>query len=190
MATHGTNASDDQIIALGLIASQLEGAVAMLDDCLAKCPDELWDGRSPRTVAKYPFWMVAYHTLCFLDCYLSPSNAAFVLRTEGEGGYPPLHPKGIAELEEEYPSRRFEREELRRYVRLCVEKLRQVAAAETAATLSATAEFEWLKMNRLELYLYNLRHVAHHTGQLTAFLRRFGVETRWVRAGFADGPRG
>ena len=32
-----------------------------------------WDA----PIAKYPFWMVAYHTLCYVDCYLSPDNAAF-----------------------------------------------------------------------------------------------------------------
>lgn len=35
---------------------------------------------------------------------------------------------------------------------------------------------------RGELHLYNLRHVQHHTGQLSAYLRRIGQVPRWVDA--------
>jgi uncharacterized damage-inducible protein DinB len=54
---------------------------------------------------------------------------------------------------------------------------------ETAATLRGPAGFEWLSFTRSELPLYNLRHVQHHTGQLSAFLRRAKVKTHWQKAG-------
>jgi hypothetical protein len=62
----------------GAFISQFEAALAMLNECLHKCPAEHWDS----LIAKYPFWMVAYHTLCFVDCYLAPSNEAFEFRPD------------------------------------------------------------------------------------------------------------
>ena len=48
----------------------------------------------------------------------------------------------------------------------------------------------WLPFSRLELHLYNLRHIQHHTGQLSAYLRRVVPELaepkklRCVRSGW------
>lgn len=182
---HDPSASDSAAAAVtAALASQLGACLAMIDQCLAACPDDLWDAAPPRVVGSYPFWMVAYHTLCFVDCYLSPGSAAFAPRTRGENAMPPLHPRGLAELEDEFPSRRFERAELRRYVAICAEKVRGTLASETRASLAGASGFSWLAMPRLEAHLYNLRHASHQAGQLTAFLRRFGVETAWVKAGF------
>ncbi len=163
-----------------ILLAQFEAALAMLRQCLERCPPEHWDG----LIAKYPFWMVAYHTLCFDDCYLAPSDAAWVPST-GPGGF---HPAGRAELEEEYPSRRFERDELLRYADFVRDRLRRVLGegteGETAGSLAGPSGFPWLPFTRAELHLYNLRHIQHHTGQLTAFLRRVGVETGWVKSGW------
>lgn len=169
-----------------LVASQFLASLSMLAQCIDKCPDEHWDGVAPNVVGKYPFCMVAYHVLCFADCYLSPSNERFKAeiaeRAVSEGGG--FHPAGMAELEEEYPSRRMERLELRRYVAFCAEKARRSIEAETEQSLAGPSGFTWIPLSRAEGHLYNLRHVAHHTGQLTAFLARMGVETRWVKAGW------
>ncbi len=161
-----------------ILLSQFEAALAMLRECIEKCPAEQWD----EPIAKYPFWQTAYHTLCFVDCYLSASEQAFQPRTA-----PPdcMHPAGIKELADEYPSRRFEQSELLRYVQICLEKLRTVLTTETAAVLDGPSGFSRLPFSRAELHIYNMRHVAHHTGQLGALLRRHGVELRsWVRAGW------
>lgn len=166
------------------IASQFLAAISMLAECVEKCPDEHWDGKPPSVVGEQPFWMVAYHTLCFVDCYLATSNQRF--EAEINERKPGFHPAGMKELSEEFPSRRFERDELRRYVAFCRERITAVLAAETDATLASPSGFYWLDFSRAELHLYNLRHLAHHAGQLTAFLRRMGVETRWVKAGWRE----
>lgn len=157
------------------VIGQFEAALCMLNNCLERCPSEHWDGK----VAKYTFWQVAYHTLCYIDCYLAPSNDAWQ-------PHPTLHPLGRTELEEEYPSRRFTQEELLHYVKLCREKIITAIAAESAETLKGPSGFSHLSIPRAELHLYNLRHVQHHTGQLTAFLRRVGVDTFWVKKGWRE----
>lgn len=163
-----------------IIASQLLASLAMMNQCVQQCPPELWDN-SERTVAKYPFWLVAYHTLCYLDLYLSPGKEVYELRPE-------FHPGGWQEFDDEYPSRTFSQQELLAYIQICREKIATVLGdgpnSETAASLAGPSGFSRLQFTRTELHLYNLRHLQHHTGQLTAFLRRGGVETSWVKAGW------
>ncbi len=38
--------------------------------------------------------------------------------------------------------------------------------------LDADSGFYWLPFNKFELQLYNIRHIQHHTGQLTDRLRQ------------------
>lgn len=174
------------------LAGQLEAALAMLNDCIALCPPEHWDGK----VAKYPFWHVAYHALCFVDCYLSPSEEAFRRSVEsrladaasGADAAPNFHPRGMQELDDEYPSRRFEQPELLAYAAFCRRKIHEVLgdspAAETSAALDGPSGFPWLPFTRAETHIYNARHVQHHAGQLGAFLRRVGVQPGWVKRGW------
>ncbi|MBK9127412.1 MAG: DinB family protein [Phycisphaerales bacterium] len=161
-----------------IVVGQIEAGLSMLAECIHRCPPEHWDA----PVAKYPFWQVAYHTLCFVDVYLSPSDSAWQPQTTGPGGG--LHPRGRAELEAEYPSRRFDRSELLDYVTLCRRKLHDALAAETAESLSGASGFAYRRFSRAELHLYNLRHLQHHAGQLTALLHRIGLGTRWAQSGW------
>src|SRR3954463_3327328 len=154
--------------------SQFEAALRMFDDCVRKCPEAHWDA----LVAKYPFWQVAYHTLCFVDLYLTKNNDSFAFRD--------LHPARELELTAEYPSRRFEKSEIERYVTICREKAAVEIGAETELTLAGTSGFDWLKFPRAEMHLYNMRHIMHHTGQLGACLRRLnaGIDPHWVGSGW------
>lgn len=152
------------------VTAQFEASLCMLNECIEKCPEEHWEG----LIAKYPFWMVAYHALCFTDLRLWPSEEAFRPREE-------FHPKGMAELNEEYPSRKFEKAELLEYAAVCRRMLLEVMPGER---LEAPSGFSGLPITRAELHLHSMRHIQHHTGQLGAYLRRVGVDTGWVRAGW------
>jgi hypothetical protein len=48
----------------------------------------------------------------------------------------------------------------------------ETLAAETADTFQGPSGFPYRPSTRGELHLYNLRHIQHHTGQLSAYLRR------------------
>lgn len=177
-----------------ILASQLEASLCMLHECIVKCPHDHWRSR----IAKYPFWHVAYHTLCFVDCYLSKSNEEFqrllCVRAEENAANPEtnvnFHPAEMNELSEEYPSREFNREELLAYARFCRTKIHEVLgdtpASETADSLQSPSGFSWLPFTRAELHIYNARHVQHHAGQLAAFLRKVGVDTAWVKRGWKE----
>lgn len=158
-----------------ILKSQYEASLSMLNDCIEKCPTAHWDGR----IANYPFWQVVYHALTYADYYLSRNEAAFVPRD--------FHPpqQGDGPFDDE-PAREggFSKLELSQYLFICLQKARDALVAETPESLERPAGFRGRLFSRGELHIYNIRHIQHHTGQLSAYLRRVGEAARWVGAGW------
>ncbi len=160
-----------------ILLGQFEASLCMLNDCVQNCPQEHWDGK----IANYTFWQVAYHTLFFVDLYLSPNEEAFQPRD--------FHPRE-SEFKDGYPSRRFGQRELTEYLAICRQKAVETLASETPESLERQSGFRWLPFSRGEVYLYNIRHIQHHTGQLSAFLRRVdealkdAKAVRWISTGW------
>lgn len=155
-----------------ILLSQFQAALAMLDHCIAACPPDHWD--SP--IAKYPFWLVAYHTLYCTDGYLAPTEDAW-------SPHPIFHPGGRSDIDDEFPSRRFTQPELAAYSTHVRAKASQAVALETPESLAGPSGFTRLTFSRTELHLYNLRHIQHHTGQLSASLHRVQIPVPWVKSG-------
>jgi hypothetical protein len=130
---------------------QFGASIDMLENALKACPDELWD----------KFWYRVYHTLFFLDYYITP---------EPENYLPPP-PFTLAELEYpvKMPERVYDKEELLSYLQHCRQKCHDLITV-------ITPEMRWVDDSRdysiTEILLYNMRHVQHHTGQLNLILRQ------------------
>jgi hypothetical protein len=160
-----------------VLTSQYEASLAMLNQCIGACPPEHWEDK----IAQSTFRWVAYHTLFFTDLYLSPNEHAFQLRD--------LHHRGGDEREP-IACPGLSKDDTLAYVPICREKMRATVAAETAESLAGPSGFSWYKINRGEMHLVNIRHIQHHTGQLSAFLRRVderfqGEKTlRWIGSGW------
>lgn len=160
-----------------VIVSQFEAALAMLNQCIAACPPEHWEGK----VANGTFRWVAYHTLFFADLYLSPSEEAFQRRD--------LHERGGDEAGDE-ATQGLSKEDTLAYVPLVRQKLLETMAAETAESLAGPSGFSWRKFSRAEIHPYNIRHIQHHAGQMSAYLRRMAPEQfpqrslPWIGAGW------
>ena len=56
-----------------IIWQQFGAAIDMLENAMLACPNKLWSNRSQRP----EFWYVTYHTLFWLDLYLSDSVEGF-----------------------------------------------------------------------------------------------------------------
>jgi len=161
------------------LTAQFQAALSMVNQCVTLCPAEHWEGK----IATATFRWNAYHTLFFTDYYLTPGgHSAFELRD--------LHARGGDEREPVMcPG--LSRDDTLAYVSICRQKAIEVLTAETPQSLSSASGFSWLAFSRLELHLYNLRHIQHHTGQLSAYLRRVvptlaqGKGVRWARSGWA-----
>jgi uncharacterized damage-inducible protein DinB len=148
---------------------QYGAAIDMLDNAILACPDELWSDPEQQP----QFWYVAYHTLFFLDFYLS----------ETMDGFAPPPPFGLEELDPKgVITEPFTKDELRRYLRHGRQKCRTFIDAMTDEHASRICTFPWLEISSGDLLLYNMRHVQHHTGQLNLILRqRTNSAPSWVR---------
>jgi len=157
-----------------ILTGQFEAALCMLNDCVRKCPQDRWEGR----IANDTFRQVVYHTLFFVDLYLSPSEAAFQLRE--------CHCQGGDERSGTTPSIGLTKNETLSYLEICREKAVESLASETPESLQRESGFSQLPFSRGELYLSNIRHVQHHTGQLSAYLRTVveDGERWWVKTGW------
>src|SRR5262245_32495577 len=93
-----------------ILTAQFEAVLCMLNDCIRKCPEEHWEGR----IANDTFRQVTYHTLFFVDLYLSPGEAAFGLRD--------LHHRGGDERSSTVPSVGLSKDETLAYLALCRQK--------------------------------------------------------------------
>jgi uncharacterized damage-inducible protein DinB len=161
-----------------IVVAQFEAALAMLNQCVRACPTEHWEGK----IASATFRWVAYHTLFFTDVYLAVGEEAFVLRDLHERGgderAPGLSP-GLSQAE------------TLDYLSICRQKMGDALARETAESLQGPCGFSSRgTMTRGELHIYNIRHIQHHTGQLSAYLRRVTPALRdrkalpWIGSGW------
>lgn len=159
------------------LISQYEAALSMLNQCVAACPAEHWDAK----IGNGPFRWVVYHTLFFTDLYLSPSNEAFELRE--------LHHR-VGDEREDRACLGLQHDEALEYVTICHEKVPIALAGETPESLAGPSGFSWYPIPRGELHLNNIRHIQHHTGQLSAYLRKVNEELadrnalRWIGSGW------
>lgn len=144
-----------------ILWGQFGAAIDTLDRAVAACPEDLWDDRGRRP----EFWYVVYHTLFYLDLYVSGS---------AEGFSPPapftldeLDPAGVM------PPRAYTKRELQAYLRHGRAKCRAAIMGLTDEGARRRCAFAWGdEFGYAELLLYNMRHVQHHAAQLNLLLRQ------------------
>jgi len=154
------------------IQQQFHAAIDMLGNAIEACPDSVWSGQPPRA-----FWYLAFHTLFFLDLYLSECE---------EPRFHPPPPFGLTELAPGSvpPERAYGKDELLGYLEHCRKKLDAVMAGMTEAWVASPCPFDYRAMSNGELLLYNMRHVQHHAAQLNMRLRQeTDSAPRWVSKG-------
>jgi hypothetical protein len=157
-----------------ILTGQFEASLCMLNRCVRKCPPEHWEGK----IANGTFRQVVYHTLFFVDLYLAPNEEAFELRD--------LHHRGGNKRLGAAADSGLTKDETLAYLGICRRKAVETLAAETLESLQGASGFSRLPFSRGELHLYNIRHVQHHTGQLSAHLRRVADDGKgwWIRSGW------
>jgi hypothetical protein len=97
---------------------------------------------------------------------LSPSEHDFTRRE--------FHVRGGDEREDRQ-CEGLSKQETLAYVPICRQKMLESIAAETPESLAGGSGFSWYRITRGNFHVNNIRHVQHHTGQLSAYLRRIGV---------------
>ncbi|HEX7176389.1 MAG TPA: DinB family protein [Pyrinomonadaceae bacterium] len=143
-----------------IIWQQFGASIDMLENALLACPDEMWGERSEQP----EYWYLIYHTLFWLDLYLSGSVE----------GFSPPAPYTLDELDPAgvMPERVYAKEELQTYLRHCRRKCRATIESLTDEKAHQLCVFGRGEVSFAELLLYNMRHVQHHSAQLNLILRR------------------
>lgn len=166
---------------------QFGAAINMLENAIRACPDELWRGRLWINPAERPgyseFWYLAFHTLFWLDLYLSGSVEGFVPPapfTRDE-----LDPAGLL------PGRPYTKYELQTYLEHCRRKCQGTIEDLTEERARRRCQFAWGEVSFVELLLYNMRHVQEHATQLSLLIgQKTGSAPGWVGMAGSTGAEG
>jgi DinB superfamily len=145
---------------------QLGASIDMLIQAIRNCPNYLWD--TPQQ-----FWYKAYHALYWTDYYAS---------TEPEHFLPPS-PFTLSEMDANglMPPCIYSPAELLDYAAQCKQKCKNLIDGLDEQTMQARFVNEYRDYSRLEIILYNMRHIQHHTGQLNTVLRQGNVDAmQWI----------
>jgi uncharacterized damage-inducible protein DinB len=122
------------------------------------------------------FWYLAFHTLFWHDYYMG----------EDERDFAPPAPFTLEEMDPAgvYPDRTYTPLELLAYLEHGRNRCRAAFAVLDEKRAASPSRFPRREMSVLELHLYNLRHLQHHTGQLQLMLRLgAGMAPGWVGRG-------
>ena len=159
---------------------QFGATIDMLDAAVMACPDSLWQERLWRDPPppEFPprfaeFWYVSFHTLVWLDLYLSGVP-------EEEFAPPAPFAQGVLDSAEAAPERPYTREELRGYLASLRQKCRATIEALTDERARRPVSYGWMEdgavVSYAELQLYTMRHVQGHAAELSLFLGQHGVQ--------------
>jgi uncharacterized damage-inducible protein DinB len=154
------------------LRTQYGATIEMLRRAIQACPDDLWDARKE---GRPPFWHVAYHTIFFLDLYSGDSDE---MHKAFRGQ--PFHTKNAQRLDKA-PEPSYTRQQVEGYLETAARKALDAIEGLKPEDLQRRTAFQWLELTVAEMLLYNLRHVAHHVGQLNAVLRAgAGGAAEWI----------
>jgi len=150
-----------------VIWKQFGATIEMLENAIQLCPDRLWDTATQ-------FWYNAYHTLFYLDYYLTLDPDHFA----------PPAPFTLSEMDPSgvLPDKTYSRDELLTYLAYCKNKCHDLIAGLTEdEMILKTWSNPYRTYSIFEILLYNMRHVQHHTAQLNLHLRQ-GIDEapKWV----------
>lgn len=153
-----------------ILWQQFGAAIDMLDDAIELCPDHLWTAvlwDDPDGAEYGQFWFLAYHTLFWIDLYLTGSSEDFVPPA-------PYEWKGL-------PVKPYTKEQIQTYLDHCRRKCQSTIAGLTTERANEICKFEWIEASFVEMQLYCMRHVQEHAAQLSLHLGQKGVAAPdWV----------
>ncbi len=159
------------------IASQFQAALSMMEETVRICPDELWNEQDQAT----PFWRVAYHALFYVNFYLQTTEHDHALWEGAREGYQFLGPAPFPPHEQPKAEQPYTPEEILDFLEFCRDAVDRIVPT---IDLSSPSGFHWLPFDKMELQIYNIRHLQQHVGDLsTILMMRANLETHWVGTG-------
>ncbi len=139
------------------IWSQFGASLDMLENAINMCPEEHWE-------TALDFWYLSYHCLFWTDYYLSTESAQF--EPPKPFSFSEFDPSGMK------PERTYTKTEVLDYLDYCRQKAIRLFKELTVNQMSDP----WINSSKnytlVEILLYNMRHIQHHSAQLNLLLRQ------------------
>ena len=131
----------------------------MLDEIIKLCPDELWNVRTDES----PFWQQLYHTIFYIDFYISESMKSFIR---------PIFAEEKANDLKHIPSEAPPRDQMQDYLEIVKKNCKSAIDNMTPEYLEGKNPFHWTGPTPAHRLIYNIRHAQHHVGWLNSMLAR------------------
>jgi hypothetical protein len=157
-----------------VLGRQYRASLEMLSQAIDKCPESLWHAPN------YPnkFWHIAYHALFFTHLYLHASETEFSPWAKHRPDYQFLGPVPWPPYNRPKIEAPYSKSEILEFHEVC---RGEIEDRVRSLDLASPSGFSWLQFSRMELHLYNMRHLQHHAGQLIDRLRTVGnIGVAWV----------
>ena len=149
-----------------IIWRQFGASIDMLENAIELCPSECWNNDKK-------FWYIAYHSLFWLDYYLTLDPKKFE----------PPSPYTLSEFDPNgaMPNRTYTKEELITYLQYNRYKCKDLISNMTDEIANLRWKNDYKDYPVLEILFYNMRHVQHHAAQLNLLLRQeINDSPKWV----------
>ncbi len=169
------------------LKEQFHAALAMLADCVEKCPDDLWTSPSRKDTdgerfCIRSFWRIAFHGIFFTHLYLAQDEAAFQPWPGRRPGYFDgmwQKPWDIEPFEIPEDAEPTSKSEILEYIAF-VDSILD-ATIDSLDLNSVESGIPWYKnFGKLSHELLTLRHLQGHVGQLSELLMQRDIDTDWI----------
>lgn len=149
---------------------QFGAALDMLKYTINACPDSLWETtiyEDSDDIRYGQFWYVSYHSLVWLDLFLTGSMEGFTPPTPFIRGKLPDTP--------------YTKAQVMTYLQDCRQKAQTIMQSLTTEHAQQVCKFPWMEPTFFELQMYSMRHLQEHTAQLSLVLGKNAVtELDWI----------
>lgn len=163
--------TENQLLSQALI-EQYGAALTMVENAIKNCDQDLWQDSNREIIIS----QVIYHTLFFVDYYLSKD------KSERENFKAKLGDDLMGERTDGMKwDKIYTREELLNYLNDIQFKAHNYFTELTVENLNEESVFEWHGSSVMSSLLYDLRHIMLHIGALHVRLNAVSKEPlKWV----------
>lgn len=169
------------------LKEQYHAGLAMLVDCVRKCPDDLWTAPAasvpePDRPFHRSFWRIAFHTVYFSHLYLDQTVDDFQPWPGRRPGYFEgmwQKPWDVEPFEFPEDAEPASKDEVLAYIEF-VDGLIDPTIDHLDLDRQETGIPWYTNMTKLSHELLNLRHLQGHVGQLSELLMMRGIDSKWI----------
>ena len=157
-----------------IVISQYLATLEMLKRSIERCPQALWND----PVDRNKFWHVVYHALFYTHLYLQRSMSDFSPWTKHKAGYESFKQLDRAIQASSQGKEPYTRADIFEYLGLIQQEVKRIVPE---LVMDGPSGFDWQPISKMELQIYNIRHLQQHTGELMERLgSRANLDMDWI----------